>query len=634
MVNPEEDDQSKDPGGEGAIGGCEVVGAQNGMDLKADASALGSTREQSPLLHLDLFNFDCPEAEGSRYVLTSPRSLEACARCMVKPVELLPRSLNDLVKEAPGRSMRVAAGLFEVYEIDRQRKLQLCREERERIIREEKRRLFSPLMSSLPSSPATKIALKAAANGTPQPPRTKSHSLDSLQKRKNGASTTSSSESGTSSSFGVDGCKQKSAKVGPRTKTVATMNSLVGRSFSLGDLSHSPQTTKKVEKIVKEVKKRGLKELPERDRKIAALMIARHQEETILKDQRYMAHLQWDSLRRETELRNEQEEKEKQRALLQCQRMWETQIAKRQCKLTQEQSDAATLKQKQCLLIEERWRDQAGKQEKMRREKLEQAKREEKHKKMHQEHNLKAKEECRKETLEQEVHFLCDKLTSAEQKKLEKELQLQKERRLLNQTEKLKHEATLKEITKQEVMETEILKKSLELSLTRTQENFEQLLEKRNQELKEKARREETQMQRARMVMEKKAREQKEHLEALAKAAERKIQQAAQVAEEVVQEKSRKAVQSRLEKEKMHKMNKQKVEQHEALKRRELVTSIEKKLERSEHIFKEKKTVLDNARSVARASFHVRDKVREETSVRTFDKMAFEAVLQASMEKK
>ncbi|XP_030070600.1 coiled-coil domain-containing protein 177 [Microcaecilia unicolor] len=632
MVKPEEDNQSRHPKGEGAVGGCKAAGAQNGVKPKAD-TAMERRREQSPLLHLDLFNFDCLEAEGSRYVLTSPRSLEACARCVIKPVELLPRSLNELVKEAPGRSMRVAAGLYEVYEIDRQKKLQLCREERERIIREEKRRLFSPLMNSLPSSPANKITPKASANGTSRHPKTKSHSLDSLQKRRNGTSTTSSSESG-ASSYSTDSTKQKWAKTSPRTKTVATMNSLIGRSFSLGDLSHSPQTTKKVEKIVKEVKKKGVKELPERDRKIAALMIAKHQEESILKEQRYMAHLQWETLRRKAELRKEQEEKEKQRALLQSQKMWETRITKRQCRLTQGQMDAATLKQTQCLLMEERWREQAEKQDKIRRQKLEQAKREEKHKKLHQEHNLKAKEECWRETLERDVHLLCDKLTSAEQKKLEKELQMQNERRLLNQAEKLKHEAVLKEIGKQENLEAELLKKSLELSFSKAQGNFEQVMEKRNQELKEKAKKEEIQIQRARMMVEKKEKEQKEHLEALAKAAERKIQHAAQVAEEVVQQKARKAIQSRLEKEKMQKVNKQKVEQYEALKRKELLMSIEKKLERSEQIFKEKKNVLDSARSVARASFHVRDKVREETNVRTFDKMAFEAVLHATVDKK
>uniref|UniRef100_A0ABM5FA30 Coiled-coil domain-containing protein 177 n=1 Tax=Pogona vitticeps TaxID=103695 RepID=A0ABM5FA30_9SAUR len=632
----------------------------------APVGAADKLREESPMLHLDLYNFDCPEAEGSRYVLTSPRSLEACARCAVKPVELLARSLSELVKEAPGRSMRVAAGLYEVYELDRQRKLQQCREERERIIREEKRRLFAPLgIGNPPFSPASRIAFKsnpAAASSAPvvngggsparqpragpgagppsaAPPATgtrakKSHSLDSLQKRREGLSTKTSSDSGASSSYSGDSFRDKWPKELPRTKTVATMTSLVGRSFSLGDLSHSPQTTKKVERIVREMKKKGLKEVPERDRKIAALMIAKQQEESILKEQRYSAHLQWDLQRRQVERKREQEEREKQRALVQCHRLWESKLEKRRTKLSREQEEAALLKYKQSLMEEEKWREHLEKQERMRRERLEKAALEDKKKKCHQVHNLKAREESKKEAIEQEIQLLEEKLSLAAQKRLKKEQQLQREKKLLNQAEKRKHAAILKELAKQEAEEKAVLRASLEGNLNKAQENYEQLIEKRNQELRERAKREERQLQRAKLVAEKRAMEQKEHLKALAEASERKLQHAAQVVEEGVQQKARKVVQSRLEKEKLQKVNKRKVEQCEDTRRREILLSIEKKLERSEQICKEKKTVLENARSVARASFHVREKVREEMNMRTFDKMAFDAELQASLVKK
>ncbi|XP_051477794.1 coiled-coil domain-containing protein 177 [Apus apus] len=595
--------------------------------------------EQSPLLHLDLYNFDCAAAEGSRYVLTSPRSLEACARCAVRPVELLPRALGELLREAPGRSMRVAAGLYEAYERERRRKLQQCRDERERIIREEKRRILAPL-GSLPSSPAARAAPRAAAAG-PRPrgagkAKTKSHSLDSLQKRREGSWGKTSSESGASSSYSGESLRERGGTAGSRGRGAAAASAvLLGRSFSLGDLSHSPQTAQRVERIVREVKRRkGLSEVPERDKKIAALMIAKHQEASLLREQRQAAHLRWDSQRRLAQQRKEREEKEKQRALLQGQRLWESQVEKRRGRLSQEQEEATLLKQRQRVVCEERWREQAEKQERLRRERLERAIQEDKQKKLHQEHNLKAKEEVRKEHQEREEQLLQEKLSTAAQKRLKKEVQLQKEKKLLNQAEKLKHEALLKELARHEAEEKEMLKVSLEMTLTKAQENYEQLVEKRNQELREKARREDMQIQRAKLAAEKKEREQKEHLEALARETERKLQHAAQVAEEVVQEKARRVVLSRLEKEKVQKMNKQKVEQYEDLRRREILLSIERKLERSEQISKEKKTVLENARSVARASFHVREKVREETNVRTFDKMAFEAELHAHLNKK
>ncbi|KAM6912985.1 coiled-coil domain-containing protein 177 [Xenentodon cancila] len=740
----------------------------------------------SPKMHLDLYNFDSPAAEGSRYVLTSPRSLEACARCGVKPVELLPRPLADFIREAPGRSMRVATGLFEVYEKERHSKLRQCLEERERIVRDEKRRMLqaaansngggttsspgregasSPqsgktISSSVPdvetssaavilskaptsspksippasktgpttSAPPFKSGLQGSAKhspssssehvkaprplsscpppvvrkssggkssntfprSTPKPPafpranstltssvskssaqspgapqngvtrapfsqhnghlglhskgRVKSHSLESLQRRMDpicpSTSTTTtttctSSESGASSSYSWDGARDHWAKVSsPRARTLATFNSLMGRSLSLGDLSHSPQTTQKVERIVKEVKRRGLKAVSERDRKIAALMLARYQEEDIMSQTRYVAHLQWDSERRMEELRREQEDREKQRAVLQCQRVWQTQVSIRQRRLSQQERESAAAKMRQAEENEGRWREMAEQQERSRLLRLQQAAREEKHKKALQEQNLKSLEEERAAMLEQERLLLQEKLTMAELKRQEREHQGQEERRGLNKAEKRRHAALIQEIARREQEEREEARRAAEEKLSRSLENYEQIVERRGQELKEKAKREEKQIQKARKAAERRERQQQQQLVARAKEAEKRAQQAALVAEEKAKEKAQRAVQSRQEKEKLQKLNRQRVEEEEKQRRLELLQSIERKLEKSEQIFREKKAVLESARSVARASFHVRDKVREETNMRTFDKMALEAQLKASLDEK
>ncbi|XP_008291487.1 coiled-coil domain-containing protein 177 [Stegastes partitus] len=753
-------------------------------------------RDPSPKLHLDLYNFDSPAAEGSRYVLTSPRSLEACARCGVKPVELLPRPLADFAREAPGRSMRVATGLFEVYERDRHAKLRQCREERERIVREEKRRILQAAVnssssgasstsvdktpsgsspksqssgpdassrataasktilsktpastlstspksahpgstppsktSSTTSTPSSRGGLQGSAKhpfsssseqikttrplssgpppvvrkssggkpsntfprSTPKPPsfpranttltssvskpavqstgtplngvtkgpfsqhnghlgfhskvRGKSHSLESLQRRVDpicsSTSTTTttttctSSESGASSSYSWDGVRDHWAKVSsPRARTLATFNSLMGRSLSLGDLSHSPQTTQKVERIVKEVKRRGLKAVSERDRKIAALMLARYQEEDIMSQTRYVAHLQWDSERRMEELRREQEDREKQRAVLQCQRVWQTQVSIRQRRLSQQERESAAAKLRQAEENEERWRELAEQQERSRLLRLQQAAREEKHKKALQEQNLKALEEERAAMLEQERLLLKEKLTMAELKRQEKEHQSQEERRGLNKAEKRRHAALIQEIARREQEERDEARRAAEEKLSRSLENYEQIVERRGLELKEKAKREEKQIQKARKAAEKREKQQQLLLEARVKEAEKRAQQAALVAEERAKEKAQRAIQSRQEKERLQKLNRQRVEDEEKQRRLELLQSIERKLEKSEQIFKEKRAVLESARSVARASFHVRDKVREETNMRTFDKMALEAQLKASLDDK
>ncbi|XP_054652774.1 coiled-coil domain-containing protein 177 [Dunckerocampus dactyliophorus] len=713
----------------------------------------------SPKLHLDLYNFDSPAAEGSRYVLTSPRSLEACARCSVKPVELLPRPLSDFAREAPGRSMRVATGLFEVYERERHTKLRHCREERERIIREEKRRAMQAAVnscaasssmeqhqvfsgSSQPPKPVTSSSdfgstpqVPASKAGTPleskvpgstkagflgpkqssssyeqakttrplssgpptvvrkpsgskssntfprptsKPPtfvrakstltssvskphsagtplnggfskhnghfhpkvRVKSHSMESLQRRMEPSSTSNtttctSSESGASSSYSWDGPRDHWAKTSsPRARTLATFNSLMGRSLSLGDLSHSPQTTQKVERIVKEVKRRGLNAVSERDRKIAALMLARYQEEDIMSQTRYVAHLQWDSERRMEELRREQEERDKQRAVMEYQRLWQTQVSIRQRRLSQQERRSAAAKLRQAEESEKHWKELAEQQERHRLQRLQQAAREEKHKKTLQEQNLKALEEERAAVLEQERLLLKEKLTMAELKRQEKEHQAQEERRGLNKAERRRHAALIQEIARREQEEREEAKRTADEKLSRSLENYEQLVERRGQELKEKAKREEKQIQRARKAAEKRERQQQQQLEARVKEAEKRARQAALVAEERAKEKAQRAVQSRQEKERLQRLNRQRVEDEERQRRMELLQSIERKLEKSEQIFKEKRAVLESARSVARASFHVRDKVREETNMRTFDKMALEAQLKAGLDDK
>ncbi|XP_073923798.1 coiled-coil domain-containing protein 177 [Castor canadensis] len=696
---PEEEKEGTEPGGSEGDGDTASVppdtqGAQQPAASSASTSAAvpgkaevpcaadGGRREQSPLLHLDLFNFDCPEAEGSRYVLTSPRSLEACARCAVKPVELLPRALADLVREAPGRSMRVATGLYEAYEAERRAKLQQCRAERERIVREEKRRLFTPLgpaastastsasapsagsssscsSASLPASPAPRATRKTSPSPSArtQPPpagsRTgrKSHSLDSLSRRRDGAL---SSESGASSSSysgeslrelrwpprasARNSCPAGSASSAPNPlgrPSALALVPLTGRSFSLGDLSHSPQTAQHVERIVRQVRaERGLREVPERDRKIAALMLARHQEERLLLEQRAAAHGQWEQQRVRAEQRREREEREKHRALEQGRRAWAAQVEERRGRRGLEEREAARRRQQQCERSEERRRELAERQGLLRRERAERTAREDRLRKLQQEQNLKQREEGLQEGRERAEQVRRERAQRAARAKQQQEGLLQREKRELSRAERTRHEALLRGRARQQHEEREGLRSSLEASLGRAQENYEQLVEQRTRELRERARREELQGRRAKEAAERKEREHQAHLEALARAGERRLQHAAQVAEEAVQQKARRVVQTRLEKERAQRANKEKVERDEDCRRRELLQAIGRKLERSEQLSRERRSALESARSTARASFHVREKVREETNTRSFDRMVREAQLHANLDRK
>lgn len=84
---------------------------------------------------INLFNFEDPKFEDSKYVLTSPRSLEACARVGVKPVNLLYKPLSDFQEELLPQDipLRTIYNVYDEHEHDRQRKLRLCRNERNKI---------------------------------------------------------------------------------------------------------------------------------------------------------------------------------------------------------------------------------------------------------------------------------------------------------------------------------------------------------------------------------------------------------------------------------------------------------------------------------------------------------------------
>ncbi|KAH9578525.1 hypothetical protein MS3_00010695 [Schistosoma haematobium] len=55
-----------------------------------------SNNENIP--RIDLENFEDPQFTDSKYVLTSPRSLEACSRLKILPVDLLHKSRAEFLE--------------------------------------------------------------------------------------------------------------------------------------------------------------------------------------------------------------------------------------------------------------------------------------------------------------------------------------------------------------------------------------------------------------------------------------------------------------------------------------------------------------------------------------------------------
>ncbi|XP_071039725.1 coiled-coil domain-containing protein 177 isoform X2 [Parasteatoda tepidariorum] len=86
-------------------------------------------------LNLDLYNYDSPDAQSCQYVLTSPRSLEACSRVGVKPVDLLHKSLAEFSDDLDvNKPLEDIVKLYDEFEQQRIILLQKCQAEREFII--------------------------------------------------------------------------------------------------------------------------------------------------------------------------------------------------------------------------------------------------------------------------------------------------------------------------------------------------------------------------------------------------------------------------------------------------------------------------------------------------------------------
>ena len=102
-------------------------------------SDIDSEKKMSiPNLHLDNFLLPSAVPADCPFVLTSPRSLQACEKVGVQPVDLLPSSLSDYSAAFPDLPREGVISIFREEETDREEMLTRCREVRKEIISEEK----------------------------------------------------------------------------------------------------------------------------------------------------------------------------------------------------------------------------------------------------------------------------------------------------------------------------------------------------------------------------------------------------------------------------------------------------------------------------------------------------------------
>ncbi|XDV49843.1 hypothetical protein PO909_019020 [Leuciscus waleckii] len=561
-------------------------------------------RSISPILHLDLNNFNSPEAKDSRYVLTSPRSLESCARLGVKPVDLLFRSLTDVIDENLESSLEEVTVLYEEYERGRRERLRLCREERERIIQEGWNR-----KSSVKPFTALETVLEQKAESQ---------------------STDSKAKSPSDPRFTDDRVHSKSA-ITISDRFMTTCAQKFPYSFSLADLRRSPATERRLKSLSQEISRKLCITIPEKDHKIAGLMLAKHEEEQFRLRQSNFEEQNREEEKRREEARRARLELKKRKELLRHIRRWQEDLEERRRYREEEEAVLTEQRKREMLQQEERWRRLAEEQQTQRRSKHNAANREAKERKLYQERLLQEKERSEEAQREKELQAARDKEQHAmRSKRTQKKRELRRIKQE-NERELLKHLLLKKEAEEQEHVEKEMKRNGLEQKLQRSWENREVLVEARVQEMRLRAMKEEEQMRMAQERMERENRDWLEQKQTLVKRCQVRMENAVRQAQEQRSRRAQRARRENQEKEMNHRRLQDRVLEEEKAQWEQRYEAVTQKDERREKLQKERAEVMERSRKVAHASCYMRDRVREQTSRRTFDQMAREAELNAHM---
>ncbi|XP_002742158.2 uncharacterized protein LOC100372703 [Saccoglossus kowalevskii] len=624
---------------------------------------------------LDLYNFDSPDAENNRYILTSPRSLEACSFFGIKPLELLEKTLEDFEDEyiPLGKSQKQIQRMYEEHDEDRKKKLKMCRNERERIILEDEESGCHRTRSSKMKSYTVESTPPKNKNTTYTTAEIRSGDAGSLQ-RKRTAWTTSIGHDRVSSEeldnrareiydSGItkdDSIRAREIYDSAITKDDSRPTSRPRRrarntsddpfairdknksftplkprpSYSNASLSVTGNRSKL------EISSAGLSEKYStlslgsleaahiQDRKIAELMKSKLAAEKEHLQQREMARLAWDEHQKEEQQRKLESEMQRRRNLAESQRDRERKMAR----LTKERKLA------ELSLIDDARRavefnelqseKTKAKQQQMMVEKIHMKKRLDENRKRQQLHSKKSIEMEDKEFRQM---VLQHSLTSLDKASKIKAIKDQNERMMIQQRNKHEIDHFKSKKAAVETMSVEELRKlaeSLELKHSSASMKYEIQRQQRENLLLMNKMKKDDQFRRSREIKRDSSRQMEEWQEALLHHRNKVDEIATRKAAMTVEEKALRAREGRISKEKMQQQNLKKVQLDEEAWKRDTSDLLQIKEGKTKQLYRERGTSLERSRSAARASEDVRNRIRDEYTG-GFDKMVEKANLQS-----
>lgn len=599
---------------------------------------------------INLFNFEDPKFEDSKYVLTSPRSLEACARVGVKPVNLLYKPLSDFQEELLPQDipLRTIYNVYDEHEHDRQRKLRLCRNERNKI------EIAPPSKKSAKKgsgkSPVTRTRSTRSPSARGRLTRTLSDeglnkSKSSLQRSRTAWTTSVGHKRVTPnelnhrmSELHEESMKLRnellSRKERPKSARAAKKSSSLRRSKSASNLSLSvssllnkssirearPIENSKLRKTLSKSQDLSNITATPRDQRILELMMMKGEGEISANRDRFVADLAWEEQRKleeEVKVRTEMKRRQMLAEENRIRDMKKKQMDKRRKKEEEKWKESVNKSIQSSL---HGWERRSQTQLRMRDLQLSEKKEKEDLRKRLQETNktfLSRDEEEMKDLIRMKSE---SDLRSASQKKENRLLQETMRKLLEDRSKRELFEQRQRELEKLTEEEEEGLRASINKKHRHASYNHQQAIERRDKELNLSRMEREKKSLQAQLAQQKLEEEMEEWRSSITDHRKMAEEHASEIVARKMEVKVKQAKEVREEKEQHLREKLKQIEKEERLKKREVEDEILSKEQRARSLELDKSVTIQKCREVAHQSQVLRNSLREKYGGESFDK--------------
>ncbi|XP_060069109.1 coiled-coil domain-containing protein 177-like [Ylistrum balloti] len=635
-----------------------------------ESPRVGQLTSQLNELKIDLYNFEDPHYEDGKYVLTSPRSLEACAKLGVKPVDLLYKPLAEFQEELLPQDvpLRTIYNVYDDHEQQRQIKLKMARDERNKLKEQENQvRSRSKKMGNKYSGLSKKSLRKSRmfkstsdedlsqVRGSVQRQRTawamsvghKRVSDTDINKRANELHEESLKlRNELLSKKERMRPRPKSAQSG-RIKRKGTGRSSVARSrsrstsnLSLNSSSGSCLLNKSAVRDARPISNPSLRKtlssssvdlrstcVTPRDQKILELMMSKGEEEKAVSRDRYMADLAWELQRKREEEAKITSEMKRRELLAEENRIRHRKKVETEKQRLEMEAELLEARERKLKESAAQWKRSSNIQLAMRDMKLAERKEKELLKKLSQERNKQLMDQDESEMKELVLEKHRRDIHTAAQRKEVKLLQDSMKKVMENRNKRDTFEDRRKLIDEITEQDQDHMKNSIHKRHSSAEVNLNRVAQQKENELRLSQLEREKRALSAKMSQKKLDQELEEWRTSVKNHRKAVERHASEVSAQNTDMKARKAHMERVQREQAQRNSIKKIHKEVEAWRQDTEAGLHWKDSKANAVLQDKENTIQQSRHVAHQSSKLRNELREKYGAESFDKKAFRVEL-------